>query len=197
MAAIQYLSNNSQVYREFLYFDDAEREWRVNFRGLHRMILARLQENLISEIGEIKRSGFMITDEGLARLEPLLTRYTQAVRDFDYMAKSAENAHDDISKDLFVRREMGYRSQDVPDQGSFLYQEGRLLVALVITAIFVLLPMIVMVLHRDKTTALIVSSAFTVAFALLVAALDIKADVAIGVVAAYTAVLGTFVVSTL
>ena len=77
MAAIQYLSNNSQVYREFLYFDDSEREWRVNFRGLHRMILARLQENLISEIGEIKRSGFMITDEGLARLEPLLTRYSK------------------------------------------------------------------------------------------------------------------------
>lgn len=153
------------------------------------------------------------------------------------MAKSAENAHDDISKDLFVVRSTNQLSHylltregltetgdgvpvarrtgpgefSLPGRQSrytiaertaalrlrLRWEKIQLLVALVITAIFVLLPMIVMVLHRDKTTALIVSSAFTVAFALLVAALDIKADVAIGVVAAYTAVLGTFVVSTL
>jgi hypothetical protein len=69
---IDYLSYE---YREISYVDGDE--WRVNFAGLHRMILAKLQEELIDMVGKIGANGHKVTKDVLANIEPVLAKYSE------------------------------------------------------------------------------------------------------------------------
>ncbi|CEL11201.1 hypothetical protein ASPCAL14304 [Aspergillus calidoustus] len=238
MTPIQYLSGNPNVYREFTYFDADEQEWRVNFGGLQRMVIARLQEELVDEVSHIKSANFSVTDQGMSKVESILMRYTNAIRDWDYMNEHAEKTNGDISKDLFIVRSTKKLSHDLlvqknviePEmrgvcmpkypQGGETYLPGsqrrymraeremilrkrskkekvKLFLVLALTVMLLISPMLVMVLHRDQNVALITTSVFTVGFALVVAVMPVSLEVAIGVVAAYAAILGSFVISAL
>jgi hypothetical protein len=73
---LDYLSNG---YRELSYThpDDGPDEWRVNFAGLQRMILAKLQEDLIAKICQIQDNRYQVSVQIMADIEPILARYSQ------------------------------------------------------------------------------------------------------------------------
>jgi hypothetical protein len=73
---LDYLSNE---YRELSYTHPNEKpdEWRVNFAGLQRMILAKLQEDLIAKIRQIQDNRYQATVHTMAEIEPILARYSQ------------------------------------------------------------------------------------------------------------------------
>ena|SRR6187402_26842 len=72
LESIDYLSNE---YREISYVDGDE--WRVNFAGLHRMILAKLQEELIELVSKIGANGREVTKDVLANIESVLAKYSE------------------------------------------------------------------------------------------------------------------------
>jgi len=66
-------------YRELSYThpDKEPDEWRVNFAGLQRMILAKLQEDLITKIHQIQDNQHQATVQTIVEIEPILARYSQ------------------------------------------------------------------------------------------------------------------------
>lgn len=72
---LEYLSSE---YRELSYThpDEEPDEWRVNFAGLQRMILGKLQEDIIAKIRQIQDNRHQVTVQTMVEIEPLLARYS-------------------------------------------------------------------------------------------------------------------------
>jgi hypothetical protein len=75
LGTLDYLSNE---YRELSYThpDEEPDEWHVNFAGLQRMILAKLQEELIVKIRQIQDNRYQVTVQTMAEIESILARYS-------------------------------------------------------------------------------------------------------------------------
>ncbi len=75
-AILEYLS---EEYRELSYAhpDEEPDEWRVNFAGLQRMVLAKLQADLIAKIGQIQGDGYQATVQTITEIGPILAKYSQ------------------------------------------------------------------------------------------------------------------------
>jgi hypothetical protein len=73
---LDYLSNE---FGELSYYHPNEEpsEWRVNFAGLQRMILAKLQEELIAKIRTIQDNEYQVTIQTIVEIEPILAKYSQ------------------------------------------------------------------------------------------------------------------------
>jgi cob(I)alamin adenosyltransferase len=74
------LSDLQDAYRQISYARykqrPAQKEWQVNFAGLHRMILAKLQKELIDLVGEIATNQGEVTENIVERIEPILAKYS-------------------------------------------------------------------------------------------------------------------------
>jgi len=72
---LDYLSNQ---FRELCYThpDEEPDEWQVNFAALQRMILAELQDALITKIRQIEDNRCQVTVQTMAEIEPILARYS-------------------------------------------------------------------------------------------------------------------------
>lgn len=68
---IDYLTNG---YGEISYLHEAE--WRVSFAGLHRMVLAKLQEELIQLIGKLRTENG-VTKGVLENIVCVLAKYSE------------------------------------------------------------------------------------------------------------------------
>jgi hypothetical protein len=149
-----------------------------------------------------------------------------AVRDWEYMVEHAARTEGDISRDLFVlstakplSRELmlnksiieeevnppksdweilpGWQRRELFRQRTWRAQTRRLGMA-IFGGVALIAPMLLMVLHRDQTTALITTSVSTLLFAVFVANFTTSPpEVVVAAVAAYAAVLVVFVGATL
>lgn len=78
--SLGYLSDLHHAYRQISYsYSDktTQKEWQVNFAGLHRMILVKLQKELIDLVGDIADNGHKVTEDMLERIEPVLAKYSE------------------------------------------------------------------------------------------------------------------------
>ncbi len=74
---ISYLSDPAEVYRQISYSYPSRKpdEWRINFGGLQRMVLAKLQAELIAKV---ERNGCQVTNQVMSEIEPLISRYSES-----------------------------------------------------------------------------------------------------------------------
>jgi hypothetical protein len=79
---IDFLSDPKDFLRDISYYYDlgTDREWRVNFGGMQRMVLANLQAKLISLVPKIESNGGQVTEKIMADMEPVLARYSKSIR---------------------------------------------------------------------------------------------------------------------
>jgi hypothetical protein len=78
---ISYLSDPAEVYREISYSYPSHKpeEWRINFGGLQRTVLAKLQAEIFAKVSEIERNGCQVTDQVMSEIEPLISRYSESI----------------------------------------------------------------------------------------------------------------------
>jgi hypothetical protein len=79
---IDFLSDPKDFLRDISYWygPDRDKEWRVNFGGMQRMVLANLQAKLISLVPKIESNGGQVTEKIMADMEPVLARYSKSIR---------------------------------------------------------------------------------------------------------------------
>ena len=76
---VDFLSDSKDFLRDisYCYGRGTDKEWRVNFGGMQRMVLANLQAKLISLVPKIESNGGKVTESIMADMESVLARYSK------------------------------------------------------------------------------------------------------------------------
>ncbi|KAF1953596.1 hypothetical protein CC80DRAFT_537459 [Byssothecium circinans] len=224
------LENTTLPLKERLKFlnrkpERSDRAVKVNLAALQRITLHRLQRQLLQKLSAITHNGFSVSmDEGrLDEIKDIMTKYCQAVRDWDLMVEYQVQAGKKLSQDLFLlsseeimshatMADAGFDLDDYPNrdprkqpdlyppQRRYVNRDRsieafwkRLVIAL-FGGITLVGPMLIMELHKDQATALATTSVAVILFAICIATFsNARPEIIVSAVAAYAAVLVVFV----
>jgi len=81
LGKVHNLSYPKEIYREISYHyrDEAIAEWRINFQGLQRLVLAKHQEDLMKLVSKLKPDGpdVVATRDEIGQIELVLAKYSE------------------------------------------------------------------------------------------------------------------------